>query len=157
MRVTPSRAAARPASAEQPAVQRVGARMRGLGQHVRVDRLAHLRAGEAALDRRARDAQRVQREHVVVDQRVVERRERAVVAEVVAGHLARRRRTSRCSRSGRGARRAASPGRVLPRAVKPRLNSPSAMLRQRRRQVDQHPVEEVDARQVARAPRGRAG
>ena len=54
---------------------------------VAVDRLAQLGAVEAALDRRPRDVERVEREHVVVDERVVPRRERAVVAEVVAGQL----------------------------------------------------------------------
>ena len=51
--VVPRRRAAH--DAEQPAIERVGARVHGLGEDVAVDRLAQLGAGEAALDRRARD------------------------------------------------------------------------------------------------------
>jgi hypothetical protein len=61
--------------------------MQRFGNDVAVDRPAQLGAAEAALDRRARDVKRVEREDVVVDQRVVPGRERAVVAEVVAGQL----------------------------------------------------------------------
>ena len=48
-------------------------------------RLAHLGAGEVTVHREAGHVQRVQREQVVVHQRIIERRKRAVVAEVAPG------------------------------------------------------------------------
>ena len=96
--------------ADQALVQRVGARESGRVQHAPGQRRPHLGAGEGAFHRQARHVQRVEREHVVVHQAVVPGREGAVVAEVLAGHR-HGRRTSRCSRSGPGARRAAWPAR----------------------------------------------
>src|ERR1700712_387730 len=69
---------------KQAAIERVRARVRGLGEDVRVDRLAHLRAGEFAFDRGARCRQRVDGEQVMVDERVVERRERTVRSQTLA-------------------------------------------------------------------------
>src|SRR4029079_13826725 len=74
-------------ASSQPPVQRVRAGMHRLSEDVAVERAAQLGTVEASFDRRARHRERVQREHVVVNERVVPRRIRAVVAEVVAGEL----------------------------------------------------------------------
>jgi hypothetical protein len=69
------------------AVQRVGAGEGGRAEHAAGQRGAHVVPGEHALDRQPGLGDGVQREHVVVHQRVVERRKGAVVAEVLPAAL----------------------------------------------------------------------
>ena len=111
--------------------------------------MAHLRTGEGTVQFEPRNRQCVKREHVVVHQRVVEGRERAVVAEVRAGHR------------GVSGKPTGVVVEALPCAVQrggPRLaaRGESARelalgnLRHRGWKIDQHPVEEVDPWQVGR-------
>jgi hypothetical protein len=124
-----------------------------LGDHVIAHGTSRIAAVERAGQRQPIDLQRIQREDIVVDKRIVERRERPVVAEVAAGHLGM----------------AGEPAGVVVEALARRLEAGHLHLRPAlaarreaaaertfgdpvatRRHVDEDPVEEVGARQVGR-------
>src|SRR5690606_25676204 len=128
-------------------VERVATGQLRRAEHVRLDRLEDIGTAKAFVHRAPLHAKRVEREDVVMDDGVVPRRAGTVVAVVVAGHVlvaaepggvvvdalarAARRVGPRLAARGDRARELALPDR-----------SPVGL------QVDQHPVEEVDARQV---------
>src|SRR5450830_1135931 len=75
-------------SADQRRVQCIRTGDTGLRQHVALQRIVHVGAGEFAGDGQLLLIHRIQRKNVTVHDRVVPWRTRAVIAEVIATHVA---------------------------------------------------------------------
>src|SRR5206468_9581959 len=68
-------------------IERIAARHFRLRENVSAHRGSHIVPAELALDRKTRHVERVKREDVAMDDRIVPRGTGSVVAEVIAGHI----------------------------------------------------------------------